>query len=101
MTPEVNIPTIVFKACCKIQIRSCVTAFNSYPLSRSVTTCLEKQEVLHVRVSLWFVSAKQELVLHPFLCGIDLIDTTQSCVVIIETNIDQDRFHPSLLPLCI
>lgn len=37
-----------------------------------------------LRVSVWFVSAKQELVLHPFLCRIDLIDTTQSCVVIIE-----------------
>ena len=54
-----------------------------------------------LRVSLWFVSAKQEPVLHPFLCRVDLIDTTQSCVVIVESNIDQDRFHPCLLPFCI
>lgn len=46
MTPKVIIPTTVFKARCRTQIRSCVTASNSHLLSRSVTTCLEKPEVL-------------------------------------------------------
>lgn len=48
-TPKVIILAIIFKAHWRTRIRSCLTASNSHSLSRSVTICLEKPEVLYFK----------------------------------------------------